>query len=274
VRTLVTYINDAKLIYRTAESIVEKQVEIRQLGFFVLISLLAAAGCYDMQEEDTVGSWAATYQIESMGLSCEEAGVATILAVFDDGLYHAEVPCDQYEISIDNIEQGLYRLTLYGLNAEGIPIMDSLAGGETQVLIQENKKTVQKDPVRLTETPVALLLRWGLGFGSCKSRGFKDFVVEAVDFDGETTFQSRLKCTSVGILDGEYRIVPDKKRQLAATEIGSLRVYPVARSNDSLGEAFEVLFEDFDVPGPGEPIEMSISCGQTACYDYYSLTCD
>ena len=81
-------------------------------------------------------------------------------------------------------------------------------------------------------------------------------------------FQSRLKCTDVGTLDGEFRIVPDKKRQLVDPEIGSLLVYPVAKSNRSLGENFEVLFEDLEVPGPGEPIELSIVCTQTGCHIY------
>ena len=246
----------------------EKQFEIKPLGFIVLISLVAVGGCYEMLEEDTTGSWTATYQIESIGMSCEEAGVATVLAVFDDGLYQAEVPCDQYEISVNDIEKGPHLLTLYGLDADGIPIVDSLAGGETQVLIQESKKTVQSDPIQLTEAPVALLLRWNLGFGSCNSRRFKDFVVEAFDFDDEKIFQSRVGCTTVGALDGEFRIVPNKKRQLVDPEIGSLLVYPVAKSNKSLGEDFEVLFEDFEVPGPGEPIKLSISCNQTGCYIY------
>ena len=118
----------------------------------------------------------------------------------------------------------------------------------------------------LTEAPVVLQARWDLNFGSCKSRGISKFEAQVFDADGETIMTTSLPCQTVGTVEGEYRIMPDDDRELVNPPIDHIMIQPLNKKKQSFGEPFQVIYDEIEVPGPGEAIKLTIRCTLDLCY--------
>ncbi|MCP4599870.1 MAG: hypothetical protein GY847_04895 [Proteobacteria bacterium] len=219
-----------------------------------------------MLEVPFEGSVVVPFSIAYNGTTCEAAGVETVQAVLDDGAYKAEVDCTDYEILFEGVEAGDHSLALYGLNADGVPIADSLGDGMQEISVVEFEVTVFAAPVTLTEAPVKVLMRWNLGYGTCDSVGFGNFEVKVIAPSGKRIFRTRKLACNAQITElGDYRVVPDPKRKLVNPDIDLIMLQPVDKKGRPLGEEFEVEFTDFVVPGPGESIQLSFRCSAWGC---------
>jgi hypothetical protein len=235
-------------------------------GVAAVVSVVFSSGCYETYREDPVGTLTVPFEIAYNGSDCEAAGVVRVLAVLNDGEYETEVSCDQYEIIFEDLQEGEYSLSLYGLNAKGVPIVDSLAEGLTTVTVVAYSTTTPTAALVLSETPVQLLARWDLDWGSCESRNFPEFRTQVYDPAGNIIFDASISCNEVGSLEGEFRQIPDKKRHLVNPVIDRIEIQPTDKKGGGFGENYIVRFEDILVPGPGEAIELSFKCLQDGCY--------
>ncbi len=233
----------------------------------VFVAGLMGIGCYDMASVELYGSLEAPFSISYNGETCAAAGVVEVRAVLDNGEYEAVVDCEVGRIVFEDVVAGPYTLTLYGMNEEGTPIVDSLANGPLEVEVLADELVQTREPLLLTEAAVKLRLRWDLGYGSCKSRNFKDFDIEVFDSASEkAVMRSDIACNTAGIGEEEYRIVPDRKRKLVGPIFDSIVVKPVAKNGGALGESFTVSYEEIEFPGPGDTVSLSIKCSQNACW--------
>ncbi len=237
----------------------------------VLISiiLMFLTGCYEMHTGESQGTLVVPYSISYNGTTCEAAGVVTVRAVLDDGLFESETDCTDYEIVFNDVDAGSYSLTAYGLDKNGVPVVDSLLNGPEEVLI-EGDDVVEMIPLALTEAPVNLQLRWKLGWHTCETTQIQKYQVSVFDKDtGKKILSSKLSCRTSGVGDEGYRLLPDKKRKLVNHNFNEITVQGINDRGKSLGEAFKIVFlegDDFEIPGPGGDIKMSLFCNNWGCF--------
>jgi hypothetical protein len=243
--------------------------------FAALFVAFIISGCYEMMVEEEFGIVDAEFAISSDQISCEEAGVESIVAVLGDGEYSETVPCNDHRIRINGIEPGEYALTLYGVNREGTRVVDNLKDGGQSVHVRPGETTDVQHPIDLTESPIRLKMRWSLGWGTCKSRGLHRFVVESYDADGQVIFAGKLACKTDGTLAGDFRMVPNPKRELVNPDMAAVVVYPVDKNGSRFSDEFAVEYADEEIPeiGPGESWGMSIVCSPSRCLKSEDTIC-
>jgi hypothetical protein len=196
--------------------------------------------------------------------SCDTVGVAKVRAEVDDDMYEQEAPCSNGQVRFKEIPAGSYKVRLFGLDAQGVAVMDSTSYGEVTVNVVGQDTTVVVHPeVVLTATPAKLLLRWNLGFGSCKGTGIDRFNVLVWRRDGDDLLlNSNLSCSTEGDGDDQYREVPDKGRALGGGDVGEVSVQPLDKTGVEMGDPVKF---NFDPPGPGHTVKLSIECMDGAC---------
>jgi hypothetical protein len=153
---------------------------------------------------------------------------------------------------------------LFGVDREGVAVMDSLQAGEVPVSVVGRGTTVIADPaIMLTAAPAHLQLRWGFGFGTCDSAGIKEFQVTAWRSDGSALLlDSKVACNAVGEGAEQYRGVPDLQRELVGNEVGEVNVQPLDKNGTPIGQA--ATFE-FEAPGAGRFVNLSVTCDTGGC---------
>jgi hypothetical protein len=243
------------------------KIEVRQLSrcLRMVTPLLVAAilmfgGC--KKEDDAAkGSLVVPFQLGS-GKSCDEVGITRVKATLDEDAHSKDVPCSRQEIRFENIESGVYSLKLYGINAEGIAVMDSFNVDDVKV---EEDNTVTVDPVVLSDAPGVMRLRWALGYGNCKIWNMDRFDLKVWSEDGnKLLLETKLKCDLNQVDRDQYRTVPDPSRDLDGSNLGALQVQPVDANGTSIGSKKPVKFT-FKSPGPGGLIKLSVDCGGDGC---------
>jgi hypothetical protein len=228
------------------------------------VTLLAFAtlGCGGKTKDDS-GVLVAPYELGNRK-DCKSLGVVSVRAELDDGAVAQEVECDAGEVRFNLLKPGHYDVVVYGLNADGVRVMDSLADGPTSVDVVGGGTTVIVDPaVKLTAAPAKLALRWNLGFGSCESSSIGSFALDAWRSDGsDLLMQTEVLCSMQGQGREQYRLVPDKQRALSGEELGEVNVQ--AKDVHGIAMGKPVTF-NFDSPGPGREVKLSLSCGDGGC---------
>ena len=197
--------------------------------------------------------------------SCENLGVATIRVQLDGGFMQTEVDCDGEDVRMRNVPAGLYSVEVFGLDADGVAILDSIQSGPLQQRVTGNSETTEVNPpVILTAAPARLLLRWNFGFGSCSSSGIDHFMVIAWNAaDGtEKLMEAMVPCESPGEGAGQYRTVPDEDRDLGGDSFGGVSISVIDDNGDQVGDV--VSFE-FDAPGRGREVKLSLTCDESGC---------
>lgn len=243
----------------------------RNFGMFGVVgawafSVLLYSGCYETYSEDPLGTLTVPFEIAYNGAGCDAAGVETVLGVLDDGAYQIETSCSEYITVFENIPEGLHSLSLYGIDANGIIVVDNLENGPTAVEVVAFTQTTVSAPLVLKETPVLLGARWDLDWGSCASRGIAYFRATVYAPDGTVILETLISCDTPGTGGGEYRIMPDPKRDLVDPIVGSIKVEALKNKVKIVSDAHQVTFDDISVPGPGETIGLSFKCLESGCY--------
>jgi hypothetical protein len=232
-----------------------------QLCLSVLFAMLAL-GCGGDDPPDT-GVLVVPYELGN-GRSCEELGIVSVRAELDGGDYAEEMDCDTGEVRFALLEPGRYEVSLYGLDEDGVPVMDSLAVGPQTIHVVGGGTTVVFDPpAQLTAAPAKIRLRWEFGFSSCEASGIDHFAVAAWRADGsELLMTSEVACDMPGEGRGQYRLVPDVEREVSGDELGEVEVQPYDMHMLPLGDP--AVF-GFDPPGAGREVELSLSCDAGGC---------
>jgi hypothetical protein len=196
--------------------------------------------------------------------SCMALAVKTVRAELDEGMYMEEAPCSNGQIRFKELPPGSYHVRMFGVDASGVAVMDSMQTGDVVVNVVGNDTTVvTQPPVTLTAAPAHLLLRWDFGFGTCKGIGVDRFTVKVWRSDGdELLLDASLPCNSEGEGSDQYRKVPDSTRQLGGGEVGEVSVQALDKTSIKVGEPVMFLF---DAPGPGRSIKLSLTCSDGAC---------
>lgn len=237
----------------------------RHLGLVLLgCGLLGNASCLFEEGEDggSEGTLVVPFELGNRR-SCESFDVERVRGELVEGSdYVDEVRCDTGQLRFQGVRAGNYRVRLYGLDEEGVAVMDNRLDDETLLKVIGHGNTVVADrPVKLTRTPAHMYLRWTFGFGTCKSAGISGFAISVWRSDGsELLLETELDCE----LDGEgpegYREVSE--RGLIGDQIGEVTVQPLDTAGFEIGDP--VVFE-FMAPGAGRDIKLSVTCEDTNC---------
>lgn len=243
------------------------RIEVRQLirGLHTVAPLLVTAvlmfgGC-KKDQETAKGSLVVPFQLGS-GKSCDDVGITRVKATLDEDAHSKDVPCSRQEIRFENIESGVYTLKLYGMNSEGVAVMDSFNVDDVKV---EKDNTVTVDPIVLSDAPAQVRLRWDLGYGNCKIWNLDHFELKVWSEDGnKLLLETKLKCELNQVDRDTYRTVPDPSRELDGSNLGAVQVQSVDANGTSIGSKKPVKFT-FKSPGPGGLIKLSVDCNGEGC---------
>lgn len=196
--------------------------------------------------------------------SCDDLGVDTVQADLDDGFIVEEVDCDEGQVRIESVPVGTYNIRVFGLDADGFPVLDSEATGPVKERVIDSSTTTVDPKILLTSAPARLFVRWGFGFSSCDEEGVDHFLIRAWHKEGiQLLLESELNCMTKGEGSESYRRVPDPDRELGGDVLGEVSVQPVDADGNELGDP--VVFV-FDPPGAGHPVRLSLSdCSSNGC---------
>ena len=237
-----------------------------RLAIIAVLSLaaLATGGC--KKDEDTPkGTLVIPFKLGA-GKSCEDAGVTEVRVTLDDDQVVETAPCEDGEVQLSAIESGIYSVKVYGLDSGGTAVMDSLGGDQTkleEVKIEEGS-TIKLDVV-LTVAPARLEVRWELGFNTCESLNLEYFKITAWNENGDDPLlEAELKCMKNGQGKDNYREIPDPGRTLKGDDFGKVQIQPYDINDTPIGSNPSADF-DFESPGPGQLIQLSVSCDSSGC---------
>lgn len=196
--------------------------------------------------------------------SCEELGVVAVRAELDEGAYVETADCDAGKVRFELLMPGTYAVSVYGLDTEGVEVVDSLESGLVDVTVVGEGTTVVAEPsLQLTAAPAHLLVRWDFDFGSCDSASIDRFALSAWRGDGtKLLLDTQLPCAMTGHGPGLYREVPDLDRRMSGEELGEVTVQPVDEHGIEVGDAVQFTF---DSPGAGRFVKLTLACDDGGC---------
>lgn len=196
--------------------------------------------------------------------SCEELGVVSVRAELDDGSYVETADCDAGKVRFELLMPGTYEVSVYGLDREGVEVVDSLESGLVNVTVVGEGTTVVAEPsLQLTASPAHLLVRWDFNFGSCDSASIDTFALGAWRGDGsKLLLDTRMPCDMTGHGPGLYREVPDLDRDVSGEELGEVNVQPVDEHGIEVGKPVKFTFKS---PGAGRFVKLTLACDDGGC---------
>jgi len=203
------------------------------------------------------------YELGNMR-DCESLGIVKVAAELDDEFLVEEVACESGEVRFNQVPADTYDVRLYGIDADGYRVMDSVEAGDVKLKIIGQGTTVVADPpVQLTAAPAELRLRWDFGFGTCDSASVDNFEVMAWRKDGsQLLMETHVACEMPGEGVEQYRSVPDVDRELAGDVFGEVSVQAIDRNDTLVGDSVAFFFE---TPGAGRPIMLTLDCTVAGC---------
>ena len=226
------------------------------------VLLLLALGCGEDEASDE-GVLVVPFELGNRK-ECKDLGIVGVRIELDDGEISQEVDCEAGEARFNLLDPGRYDVVAYGVDEEGVAVMDSLADGPLTVDVVGRDTTVVLDPpAMLTAAPAKLLLRWQFGFGSCESAAVGGFTVSAWRADGgELLMEADVPCDMPGQGREQYRLVPDEQRDLSGDSVGEVDVQPYDVNDIAMGDPTTFAF---DPPGAGHEVKLSLTCNGGGC---------
>lgn len=225
------------------------------------LSASSLAACGSEESVDT-GVLVVPFELGNQR-TCEELGIVAIRGELDDGEIVEEIECDAGELRFERLNAGRYKVTLYGLDEDDVPAMDSLGDGPRSIQVVGDNTVVFDPPLGLTSAPARLQLRWSFGFSTCESASIEGFAIAAWRADGSALLmESEIACGAVGEGRDQYRVVPDLERELSGAEVGEVEVQPHDNQGFAIGDPTTFTFE---APGAGAEIKLSLACDEGGC---------
>ena len=233
---------------------------------YVVCSLLAAA-CGGDDDGESPGSSRGTlvvkYQLGN-NRTCDSLGVKSVKAVLNGKEYPDEAPCENYELRFRDLPAGSYRVELFGVDQDGVEIMDSIDQPDTVVNLPGGDQTVVVKPdVKLSAAPAHLKVRWSFGFGTCKGAGIDSFEIALWGASGlQEVLGDTLDCLAEGEGREQYREIDDPDRNFRGDEPGEVSVQALDKNSVDIGPA--AVFK-FKAPGPGHDLKVTVNCESNSC---------
>lgn len=231
----------------------------RRLSRHALLPALAALAFAGGCKQTDPGSALIKYRIGN-DKTCQESNVEMIRVVLDesDGIEDEGV-CGNGEFEFTGIPVGNYTVRVYGLNPDGVAIVDNLDDQETKIKVEGDGKELETNTVVLGDAPAQLFVRWDFDFTDCAAAGIDRFRIEGFDQDGSNILVSdEIDCAGAS----GYQLVDDPDRELNGNEFGEAGVRPLDSDGNEVGAA--ALFT-FEPPTPGYPINLSVTCTADGC---------
>lgn len=239
---------------------------MRSLKYVASVALtLSASSLAGCGGEDLPGAGVLVVPFElGNQRTCDELGIVAVRGELgDDGDFIEEVECEAGELRFTHLNPGRYNVTLYGLNEDDVPVMDSLVSGPQTIQVVGDTTVVFDPPLGLTSAPARLQLRWTFGFSTCESASIEGFSIAAWRADGSALLmESEVACGRPGEGREQYRTVPDLDRELSGSEVGEVEVQPHDRQGFAIGDPITFKFK---TPGPGAEIKLSLDCNEGGC---------
>jgi hypothetical protein len=232
----------------------------RAMGVLACGAMLAGCGGEDAPE---AGVLVVPFELGNQR-DCSDLGVVAVRAEIDGGERSEEADCEAGNVRFDLLMPDSYEVALYGIDLDGVAIMDSLETGPHVMHVVGDGTTVVADPaLKLTASPAKLKLRWDFGFGTCDSAGVASFAITAWRADGsKLLLDTEIPCDMEGEGREQYRTVPDLDRDLSGDEVGEVGVQPYDVNGLPLGDPMTFIF---DAPGAGRSVQLSIACDGGGC---------
>jgi hypothetical protein len=229
----------------------------------VALPNLAACGGDDTDVGSTRGTLVVKVQLGN-NRTCDALGVKTIRAELNEKLYVESAPCDDYQVRFRDIPAGTYKVALFGVDDDGVEVMDSVNTPNVLVNVAGDDKTVVGDKtVTLTAAPAHLLVRWGFGFGTCRGVGIDRLEIALWDASGnDQVLGKALDCDLEGEGKDQYRTIDDPMRRFHGDEAGEISVQPVDKNGVDVGQPASFKFK---APGPGHEVKVTVHCEENAC---------
>jgi len=236
---------------------------IRSIPLLLALVPLALASC---GEESLSGDLTVRYAFSGVTRTCEAAAVATVRVNLDNEVFE-EAPCNlETGITLSGVPAKAYsRMVVQGVSAEGVAVMDNLAGLETDESVEVLGESTQEVPVELSPTPVdvrfsfAVLAADGLPYAQLEDPLVDSFVVSAFE-DGaydlltyEFVYDALTSVRNVSL--------PDPNRALRGNDLDALTIDVYARDRTVLA----ALEFSFVPPGPGRIIDVLLECRGGTC---------
>lgn len=238
---------------------------MRSLKYVASVALtLSASSLAACGADDSAGAGVLVVPFElGNQRTCDELGIVAVRGELDDGDITEEVECDAGELRFVQLNPGRYNVTLYGLNEDDVPVMDSLAVGPQTIQVVSDTTVVFDPALKLTSAPARLQLRWTFGFSTCESASIQGFAIAAWRADGSALLmESEVACGMAGEGREQYRTVPDLERELSGSEVGEVEIQPHDRQGFAIGDPATFKFA---TPGPGAEIKLSLECDEGGC---------
>lgn len=234
-----------------------------RIGSFVSVALVLPS----CQEDEQSGVLTIRYGFAGISRSCEQADIATVRVTLDGDYEEIDV-CDLAAgITLDSVPARAYAMmTVEGVNAEGITVVDNLGPPTTDESVEVLGDTTQTIDVQLSPTPARVRFSFsvlgedGFPYAPQEVPVIRSFYARALENDG-----------TLSLLDYEFVYaqltsvrnvsIPDPMRQIAGDDVDALTVDVYAQDNRLLSK----LEFQFIPPGPGRFIDVHVECRGEAC---------
>ena len=214
------------------------------LGLAALTSVLASCG----DAEPGPGTLEVRYVL-GPDRTCDELGVERLVLSVDDGALSSEVACEDAEarvLRLENVPEGTHYVSIEGLDAEGITIMDNGADDRdlTRVWVAGDGVVTETDRVaELTTRPAQIQIAIDFRASSCGAAGMHHLELSAYDQTADILLDAAVYCRDES--EG-YFIVEDELRALKGSLFSELTIQPVGYDGAPLGPMLN--------PGQFEPV--------------------
>jgi hypothetical protein len=230
------------------------------------VTALSATAC---NNDPATGSLSVAYRL-GPGLACDSVDppIANVRITLDGDKYDEEEACDpDAPIVFTGVAAGNYDVLAEGIDAEGVTVMDNVAGLSADDKVEVVGGSDKEHNVTLADTPAQVQVRWTTfvdgQFAQCAFATSKYFEVTA--FHGANPFFDayRFDCE----VPPGYQALPDPMREIDGKTLSAVVIRVLDENQDPIGD--EMLFDDFDPPGPGRAVKIDITCdgpdGETEC---------
>lgn len=177
-----------------------------------------------------------------------------------------QAPCSDGEIVFGTIDAARYTVVAEAKVGDKV-VFDNGGSVEEDVVEVLEGQEVTADSVRLTLTPVKVLLQWSFGFGNsqCSQIPMKNLEITTLRDDGNSELGAGGVFSCDQPLDiGNYRLLADPDRSLNGNDLDTIEIVPTDAAGKAVGTFVTYQFPE---PGPGGEIRLSvvIDCSDTAC---------
>lgn len=180
----------------------------------------------------------------------------------------ADAPCADGEVLFEDVTAGNYNVVAEGINGDGLVVFDNGSSAAEDFAEVLEGQDILAESVRLTLTPVKVLLRWKFGFGNnqCTQIPMSSLELTTLRDDGNAELGpgGSFACEDDDIdADGYHRLVDDT-RALNGNDLDTIEIAPKDMAGATIGDL--AIFQ-FPERGPGATVKLTIeiTCTDTAC---------